>query len=229
MKAWKDFHYERASTFLALLAGDSANASASPVQAPAPEPEKAASETSAPPPPAPVATAPNPGETTPPMATVLPKRAPEPVAEPVEETTPAPAAPAAPIKITPKPSAADRAPREAGRFFSGIAWAGGEAAFEAANEPDTKPGVSIEPARNEATESPPDRSNPILAATRSALVTAEKVAAEPPASTTEPAELPSSPTTPESTADDHVEVAEVEGGSATNAASFFKNLNWKQS
>lgn len=231
-----------------------------PVSLPPPEPVS-------PPPPAPTETAPTPvsieaarkaelvaagtsSMTHPPMVKVLPSetsppipttdyREPPPAPAETEPVVP-PSAPAEtePVKIKPRLSAANRAPAEAGRFFGGIAWAGGEASFEAAAEPDTKPGISISAAPEVQTQRPPDRSNPILAATRSAMVTAEKVAT---ATATAGQNHVIEEATPEAVDASDGETASPESTTAVspaipepatipsegNAAGFFKNLNWK--
>lgn len=256
MKAWKQLHYDRAREFLSILSGSavaetpiaateppSRSPSAAPsetVTAPVDAPKTPAVETVAPP-----ATATS-TSAHPPLVRVLPT-----VTAPLQDTAtaadPAPPQPPAnvatepvseeqpaPIKITPRSPAADRAPKEAGRFFGGIAWAGGEASFEAAEEPDIKPNISVGTAPETQTQRPPDRSNPILAATRSAMVTAEKAAAtegmpEVPVESNEapsPVEVPSpseEPIASSETPTSEPSATSTEG----NAAGFFKNLNWK--
>lgn len=251
MKAWKQLHYDRASAFLAALTGRPVTAAESaPLKPTAPAAEPVSPAQIAPPtPPAPEAvetTSPtlnSPAVTHPPLVRILPtERATtvpteagvqeEPSTTPV---SPAPAveaaqtaAPEAPMKITPRKSAADRAPKEAGSFFSGLAWAGGEASFEAASEPDAKPGISVGPAPETSTQSPPDRSNPVLAATRSAMVTAEKAATTPPPEPIEATSSNEDEAPPPEASEPAAPVAASTPTSNENAAGFFKNLNWKK-
>ncbi len=228
MKAWKTLHYNRALAFLTALSGSPTNA---PVAA---EPVLASASRPVPPPearpsPEPVESRPSTETDSVPTVTVLPPKpistapAPTPVKAPASVAATSVSSPAEtpppPIKITPKPSVGDRAPAEAGRFFSGIAWAGGEASFEAAAEADVKPAISIQPAPTAQDGTPPDRSNPLLAATRSALVTAAK-------STANAAPVEASPP-PASNSSASAATESTPPASSANAAGFFKNLNWK--
>jgi hypothetical protein len=126
-----------------------------------------------------------------------------------------------PVRIQPTPATLDRS--SAGKFFQGVAWAGGAQAAAAHAEPSIAPSLSIAPVATTGANTPPASANPLLAATRSALVTAEKTAAPAvnpaPAAASEPAPTAPAPATPTP--------APAPTQANGTAAAFFRSVPWK--